>query len=630
MDPERRGASRLSWLGPALVVLILGAVSWLCQRDAGVASVSVESVYRPRAEALRPIPFVPRPEVSSRAGIVATTAIPDEAAASDESAGTERTISGWVLFAATGSPVAHADVRLLLSQDPTGSRRWSAAVTDDGGAFALDVPKDHLPARSLVRARVQDRSGDLLFDGSVVFGDGLVIEVPEPALLSGRVRLEPPIEDPERIEAAAYLTRAEAGQAWLCGKAHLDGEGRFAIPARLSLRPAVFRLTFAAPETTLGSLLVPSEDLLSPEGADLELRLRECRLRVVDENGYPLPDAGVRVGAGVDGGDGLLAALVSNERGECTVTVAAEHVALCGWKEGYAFAVLRLGGEDGPEGEPWGGNTLVLHRLREGERVRGWVRDADGAPVAGAWVTLVPAEVARNVAVVASVQGRSRADGSFELAWPAGERTLVVAVHPDHGTTPEAVVVTDGRPLELRFPRSGAARIHLSWAQGISGAPAGMISFWLADRERTWSLPGWVQGPPIELEGLHEGDYNVYLRIGNEGYGEASFSVSRDQVADVTVPMRLSSPLEGVVVDEDGRPVPELAVIVRPPSWPEEVSAVWGRGRTDRNGRFRTFGAPDGEVELVVLEGARTLARRIGAPSDFQRIVVHRRGEEAP
>ncbi|MCU0866280.1 MAG: carboxypeptidase-like regulatory domain-containing protein [Planctomycetes bacterium] len=303
------------------------------------------------------------------------------------------------------------------------------------------------------------------------------------------------------------------------------------------------------------------------------------RGRVVDPHGQPVVNATVQVTAAgkalrparSDGSGCFLVATGASGR------VQVEVVDQLGDR---AAALVEL------DGDPF----LEL-RTAPVRRLAGSVHDADGAPLAGAWVAAVPLGHPDLEAFGELVQ--TAADGSFVLAGTTFARTAVRAWHPDHaGATAEVAAGAVAAPLRLQMASDlpirrtfelreaspaqlAAARLELSLlAEGVRlPCPPPLRMLAIAEGS-AWSVRGWPRGDAMQARATVPGA--ALDPAGAEIHGDMGDMTRRFFVVTVA-----NAPLQGRLVAENCTlPREGLRLALR------RQHESWIAFRTDADGKF--------------------------------------------
>jgi RNA polymerase sigma factor (sigma-70 family) len=466
---------------------------------------------------------------------------------------------GGILMASTKKKLALAALALLLVGGAVAAIAWTRRPDGARVSGPPDVP-DRPSGASGVRP---DRLGpDMAGQLAALLG-----QPDRPARrIAGRVTRD------GAPAAGATVRLGLAGLPVLVDEVTTGADGRFDLGERSAAAYEV--VASAGPDVAAAGARVDlRRDDATPPSDRLELALSGC--------------AGTLSGTVFDGSGGTITgARVSLGEGAwpATETDADGRYRLCGaW--GPATARFRADGYNGVD--------VDLHEL-DGPMVQdvvlipeatlaGIVEDPDGAPVAGAWVAIIPDDFGAERG--AAVYALSGPDGRFEVSAASAGRNLVTAVAPGWITPrPIEAVAVAGEVGELR----------------VRVAPAGRID-----------------GVVVDPRGQPVGGVGVGIRIGNKGQGDVQAVTGADgrfRIAEVP-PGEISLHVErhtvtaprGVVIDgaEEvrlevaalatvrGRVVrggaPVAGALVECPEQP----------RTDAGGRFTCAGLPPGRVHLA-------------------------------
>lgn len=381
------------------------------------------------------------------------------------------------------------------------------------------------------------------------------------------VRTRPAARDPW----ALLDTRLLYSERWFkIPEATTDAEGRFALG---SLSPGWVRAVAHA-----GSWTGRSDPLRLDEGGTVEVEVRlqpraALTGRVLDQAGQPIEGASVSVA------------------GERTVAAADGSFRFIGLPPGPA----QVSADDVPyeeltrDVEIGDGETrvdLVLAPNQECACVpvlaRGRVTGPDGAPVAGAEVSV------RN-----RDETRSAADGSFEILLPILSPEEIIVRKP--GLAVGSVIV-EGAP-------AAGVEIRLEPEASITGRVLGLAEGEPAEDDLVWlrSTNGPLLSAPIRPDGTFEatqvppGTWELTTEI-SERRTKATVVLPpgrREVQADLVLPP--VRPVSGRVVDELGRPIAGAELV----AWWEDQGDSMTSGTTRADGSFG-FELPDGTYHLIV------------------------------
>ncbi len=246
--------------------------------------------------------------------------------------------------------------------------------------------------------------------------------------------------------------------------------------------------------------------------------------------------------------------------------------------------------------------TIPLGLAGAGE-IRGSIGDAvSGKPVEGVRIRM---ESGGNVAAMV----RTNAKGEFRLAAAEGENILYFDATPGYlPPDPRAMRVTvpPGAPVDLPglwlvpLPTYKVEVVEEDESTPVSGAVITLV--------RPWQF-GWL---PTEANGMAQ------IRVVNLpqdgriiGIAEhptkaagAVFALDRASAAGAKVKLVPYGTVAGMVVNEKGKPVPDVIVGAAFPDSPVEDPLLLWRTVTDAEGRFRWDAVPVGVPQRCAVAGA--------------------------
>ena len=251
------------------------------------------------------------------------------------------------------------------------------------------------------------------------------------------------------------------------------------------------------------------------------------------------------------------------------------------------------------------GTTIQLDLVLGGPggRVRGRVIDENGTPLRGARV---------RIAAVPSGDGQTRVDGRWvhPEPLPAELRTDEAGVFHAGGLAPiahtievrtsihapltEAVVIVAGREhaLDLQMELGGVLTGVVTRKGGVPATGARVLVGTYGQLASHQARAG--RDGSFRIEGIAAGEVDV--RVEEDGFGKASgrVTIAADVVEHWVVELMSGSAATGVLVDEDGNPLPRWAVSARG----RNPSALHAYAFTDGEGRFELEDIPEIAIDL--------------------------------
>jgi hypothetical protein len=345
---------------------------------------------------------------------------------------------------------------------------------------------------------------------------------------------------------------------------------------------------------------------------------------IVDLDGIPVHSAGVtavpadqpaatRYGSTDSDGAFSIAGLDVADDGAAQWTI---RVAVSGWPvqwlgptyEQEDAAVFDVG--------PTGATDVGNHALLDGIFVAGTVADPDG-PVPGATVRVY--SNSQLVQTTTDDLGRYEASGlppGDVLPWASAEGRGVT-YFPDADRPVSAVAVPDegaflddadlDMPFEAAFHgRVVTAHRHVDLTQ---------IAVLLYNDTHTVGRGALADADGrFFIDQLHGGEYHIFVYAADAGFADAwvrdadggyqLFSVDDETIMpSVDIPLRPAVRVEGTVVDENGVPVANTAVILTDAvaTGPAEQAETAHIAQTDGEGYYRVAGLPPGQWDIRAL-----------------------------
>ncbi|MCP4092513.1 MAG: carboxypeptidase regulatory-like domain-containing protein [Planctomycetes bacterium] len=348
---------------------------------------------------------------------------------------------------------------------------------------------------------------------------------------------------------------------------------------------------------------------------------------VTDEAGNPLaaavevrmqPNDAFRLGSStelreVDEGMGRLLTVIADEQGNFKVNKLAANI----WNvtarlEGYASSpknAISLHGKPRPRTEP------ILIKLGEEFHIAGIVQDENKNPIAGAIINVARAQPRPVVTADAISDENGQFDvrglqkGIYSLSAQAEGFSNGRAGRVDANTTDLIMV------LQVKGGVSGRVT-------DANGSPVQKFSLEVL-RTRSgnamYSLTGLVHrlesaDGSYSLGNLDPGSYILLARAdGLAATYSAGFSVQRDMVDGIDIPMNQGGIISGRVVDAEGIPIAGAEVSLHGDEYsPDELNSLFGASlgdpnnvpttkvRSGRDGQFRLENAYLGSVQVMV------------------------------
>lgn len=533
-------------------------------------------------------------------------------------------VEGVVRRADSGEPIPAVEVRA------EGARHASRTGAD--GRFTLAVPPG-LPPRLRFSGADVAPLGPLTVGTAVEAGGTVSVDVEmhrgaaiRGSVWSGRRRVG---------EARLDLDLETAGGAHLKRTALCDPQGEFVLE---HVPPGTARLTVRVPgglaiEPEGGTGASPTADarLTLPSTGELLLRLElppgsPLTVRVTDEDGEPVPNAGVRVTSPSG---------VSEHDLDATGSFRLEHV-----PDHLAVRIEAFEGARVGEVVHTGGGTSPDLVLREPSLLRGRLvgdrRAADPCTVRVMRATPEQRPWVLDQSWQRAIQLPVSAGGQFEAALPADWDAALIRAE-----SRTAVSGTKRIDLPSRTPRVAETdlamgpRARLIGSVTLDGQPLADARVrmlpWTEDLDPTRALVrAWLRRSPVVAITDAEGRFTVIatrtgpyaVEVTSPTCVPARFraDIPRGQPVEVRLEHELVT--EGRVAFADGQPVIGAVVEARPA---DRGRRLWTRSTSD--GRFRLDGLPPGSCRIDVRPGAGKGCSSLLA-ARFDGVVVGSRGLE--
>jgi protocatechuate 3,4-dioxygenase beta subunit len=392
-----------------------------------------------------------------------------------------------------------------------------------------------------------------------------------------------------------------------------DPEGRFAF---LGVEPGAYRV-FARHEEFAPE--VRDLDLSKESDAEIEMVLTAgvaIQGRLVDGNGEPVAGkVSLRAlgGGNVSVGMRSRYRIETDEEGSFSLgpVPAGDHMLLVEAR-GYASTNVEA---------PVSGRSKVEDLgdivLETGLSISGRVLDEGGGPIGTAVLTASqPGRGMMSATGDEVVTAETDEEGRFVLAGLSPGPQHVYAVASGYGRSDGIVAEPGTSGLTINLKLAGSIRGTVVDPEGHPVTPFRAMAR-SSQRRGTPVMPVRDTDGVFLLENVPEGEYVVEI-LSADFMPEAisSVRVSGGNVAEVgTVRLRRGGSIAGTVVDASGDPVPGATIQAVGPGprryWGEENAIS-----SDRQGRFRLGGLPDGKANIAASHPAYAEARLEGVEVD--------------
>lgn len=510
---------------------------------------------------------------------------------------------GRVLDSELGLAVPDVHVRFMGGEDARAM--WKVAVdADANGEFTAELPAAAAGPGSMAAARVTDAHKTVLFSGPLSIAAEIVIPVRGQRVLSGRLVFSD-AREPSACNVTFFVPPASnIGVPQFCGSTSVDPAGEFLFSFRPATESASYELMIGCDGRNLSSVEVATSALCAPGGALVRVESARLELLVRDETGAAIAAAKVRASADAladfspvsaeTGVDGTL--VLDVPKGRLDLGVA---------KPGHAPHMERL------KSTPRERYVVVLRRLKPDDVLVGLVVDEADKPVAGAKVTCWPSDLARPVAYCGMQHQTSDEEGRFRVSAARGQPWNVIALQKGFAEPRPLHCNPEDGVVRIRLQPSTSLQVRLRARPGSKGSSEGPVQYFLVDRHKDVVIPGFSNEIPFTIPSVADGDYNLFVLLGQDGYGEAALAFDRRRTRRMTVEVELGDALwfDGLVCRADGAPLEGLDVLALHPLWPAQVRATWGAITSDAQGRFRVLGGWESVLEVQAREHGNERAR---------------------
>ena len=543
---------------------------------------------------------------------------------------------GYLPVAAGASRAPAPGPVLALSPRPAGGRTASGVVLDEGGrpvegaAIALVSSESPMTARSDPQGRFTSqlsegswdlRAGAPGFVATIVRGivvrpgrgpvDLGTVVLRRGAALEGQVvdlRGKPVAGCHVAILPASGITPdrfAAAGAGEESRETLSEADGGFTITGLPEGQPVNVRVwSEGYASAILRGIQVPAERLLRVTLSPAS----RISGRIVDESGAPVTQAQVMAVPEGPGGGGA-AETLDEDGGFVIENVAPGRFTLAVAAPGFLPA--RRQGIEVVAGNDVTGLEVVVSK---GAVVEGRVTTAQGRPLAGARLRVMPTKEAGNLllAAVGLPEAVADGDGAYRLEGVAEGTRSIVAEERDHPKVVQTLAVQPGsNHLDFQLPEGREVSGKVTDPQG-QPVPGAEVS--LASRSGVWPATTGPDGG-FRMTGVPEGAYRLLAE--KAGWAPAR-SPEEIQVA--------GGPVEGLVVrlDRGGAIVGRISGLGFEELSRVQISATNSTGgqlgRVDYQGSYRIEALPPGEwiVEALLQGNRRAVGRAQLAPGQSQ------------
>lgn len=224
-----------------------------------------------------------------------------------------------------------------------------------------------------------------------------------------------------------------------------------------------------------------------------------------------------------------------------------------------------------------------------GQPVYGQVRQAGGAPVSGATVTLIDMKGRQ------AGRGRTGADGSYQVRVPRPGMYTLIATAAAHRPQATAVHLADGSPVEHDVLLAGTARLAGTVRAAGAGTPVSGASVVLADpRGEVLAARSTDDAGRYLFEELAPGRYTLAVSAPSYQPSAVPATVTDGIQATLDAELHGRARVEGTAHGPRGTAVPDAQVTLL--NSDGNVAAV---ATTGPDGRYAFDNLPDGDYTMI-------------------------------
>ncbi len=518
-------------------------------------------------------------------------------------------LRGAVISAARGDPVDGVEVTLHLDD------RDAHATTDVRGAFDMDLVGPTWVFGATCRATVNEGT-TTRFDGLVRLDQDLVLAVGDIVELRGHIESNRDLAGEtiavavDSDDASVEKTRHHLARTLVGTDGALE-PNQFVLSVAFDEPRSDVRLRVTVGERVERTYVVPYAELVSIEGARVELELATLHVQVADELGWPIAGATVHAAALDDTSGECVAVGKSDATGAVTLDVAAAQIEVCVAAPERAFRVEYV---DASALDPI--LTVTLARLVNDDRWLGRVMYDDGAPVKDARVAAAPNTVLETVGRAAQVDETAPASGCFELSLAGNTPLRLSARSHSRGVEAEQLAARQSEEQILLLPRCGSLRVNVDTGALPGPFRGAALDYVLVERESRAVLSGRLWSTPFEIARIPQGTYDVFVVLrGLAGCADSVALVDAERASVLELVARPLRRIDGRVHAANGAPYAggEVTALAR---WPEEAARLLCSSRIGSDGSFSVVSDVE-RAELAVRYAGQVVATRAARAGEF-------------